>query len=492
MRRRTHGHRLGELLGGKYRIQRFIADGGMGAVFEAHHTLIKRRFAVKFLHSDLADDPEILARFRREAEATGALQSEHIAAIVDFGAGNDGTPYIVMEYLVGESLAALLERAGPLPVARAADICAQACNGVEAAHAAGIIHRDLKPHNLFICRRTDGTDLVKVLDFGVAKLLAPTSGSVSVTSTGTVLGTPLYMSPEQARGDKQIDRRTDIYGLGAILYEMVSGRPPHPGDSPHAVLFHVFTQAAVPLDSAQPGVTAALRDLVDSALSFDPDARPASAQTLGRALAPFASRQAWPESTSAEEPARASRDAATLVAVDEGREAAPAPSPVTATTRSRLPARVLGGALAITSILALALALVLTGWRSPPSAVSGAPVTLAPAIARERTAVTDTTTPESNLLADAPLLSAIEVAPRGGSATPASDAVVPHGSTPRRRRDRSPNAIGPTAADAVTTPVGASTPAGLAAPPVDGAIRRVRSEPRAFDDTIPDAGGAVQ
>src|SRR5262249_53073871 len=157
---------------------------------------------------ELAEKRESLARFQREAQAAGALESEHLAAAVDFGITPDGAPFIVLEYLVGESVEALLERSGPLPLERAADLVRQAARGVQAAHAAGIVHRDLKPQNLFACRREDGTDLVKVLDFGVAKLEA-TDRNEAATLTGTVLGTPAYMSPEQARGERTIDQRAD-------------------------------------------------------------------------------------------------------------------------------------------------------------------------------------------------------------------------------------------------------------------------------------------
>src|SRR4029079_8966993 len=172
--------------------------------------------AIKFLRRELAERRDILNRFQREAEAAGALENENVTAAIDFGISDDGAPYIVMEYLVGENLADLLAREGRLPVARAADLVAQACRGVAAAHAAGIVHRDLKPHNLFVARRDDGTDLLKVLDFGVAKLQAIDEAAAS-TRTGTVVGTAAYMSPEQARGEKLVDQRADVYGLGAIL-----------------------------------------------------------------------------------------------------------------------------------------------------------------------------------------------------------------------------------------------------------------------------------
>jgi serine/threonine-protein kinase len=265
----------------------------MGVVYEAQHAVVKRRFAVKFLRTDLADRRDLLTRFHREAQAAGALESENIAAAIDFGILADGTPYIVMEHLIGESLGSLLAREGCLPVERAVDLCLQACRGMQAAHAAGIIHRDLKPENLFLCRREDGTDLVKVLDFGIAKLEQSELNSAA-TRTGTILGTPAYMSPEQARGDKSIDHRTDVYGLAAILFEMLSGKPPHPGDSHNAILHHIATQPAVSLRLVQPDLPEPIADIVERALACNRDQRQASVEELALALAPFVRREAWP------------------------------------------------------------------------------------------------------------------------------------------------------------------------------------------------------
>ena len=284
--------RLGEVVGGKYKITRFLAAGGMGSVYEAQHTLVKRRFAVKFLHPDLARKRELLGRFQREAEAAGALESENVAAAVDFGVAGDGSPFIVMEYLGGVSLEHLLEAEGTLPAGRAADLVQQACRGVQAAHALGIVHRDLKPHNLFVCRREDGTDLVKVLDFGVAKLEALENSAA--TRTGTVLGTPSYMAPEQARGEKTVGHAADVYALGAILYELLSGKKPHPGASHNAILHHISTQPAVPLAAACEGLPEGLVAIVEQALAAAPEARPASAEAFGQALGPWALHRAWP------------------------------------------------------------------------------------------------------------------------------------------------------------------------------------------------------
>jgi serine/threonine protein kinase len=292
--------RVGELVGGKYRISRLVAEGGMGLVYEAQHTIVKRRFAVKFLRPDLADKRESLGRFQREAEAAGSLENEHIASVVDFGITPEGSAFIVMEFLVGESLAVLLKREGPLPVERATDLCIQACHGAGTAHAAGIVHRDLKPHNLFVCKRDDGTDLLKILDFGIAKLAEIRHEHASI-QTGSLLGTPAYMSPEQARGEKTIDQRSDVYSLGAILFQLLSGELPHPGDSPNAVLFHISTEPAVSLATVAPDLPKALATLVDSALASAPDARPQSAKAFAAELARFSKREAWSKAEAASE-----------------------------------------------------------------------------------------------------------------------------------------------------------------------------------------------
>jgi len=309
----TDRERVGEVVGGKYRLTRFLASGGMGVVFEAQHTLVRRRFAVKLLRSNLTGRRDILTRFQREAEAAGALESEHVAAAVDFGILADGSPYIVMEYLVGESLESLLRREGRLPIERATDLVLQACRGVQAAHAGGIIHRDLKPQNLFVSRRADGTDLLKVLDFGIAKL-AEVERNVAATRTGTILGTPAYMSPEQARGDRSVDQRTDVYALSAILYELLSGEKPHPADSHNAILHHISTQAAVPLASLDVELQPSLVEIVEQGLVSDPNDRHVSASALAHELTPFARRVVWPVPLPVDQPVATGELSSTLFA----------------------------------------------------------------------------------------------------------------------------------------------------------------------------------
>ena len=296
--------RVGETLAGKYRIIRFLGEGGMGTVYEAQHEVVGRRFAVKVLHPKLACVDEMVERFGREAQAAGSLESEHIAAVVDFGHTDDGIPYIVMDYLVGEDLGKFLAREGPLPVPRAIDLIVQACRGLDAAHAAGIVHRDLKPENLFLCRRGDGSDLIKILDFGIAKLVSPVGDGpvTAVTRTGSAMGTPFYMPPEQARGAKDLDLRADVYSLGVILYEALTGQKPHPGESYNTIFYHILTQPPTPIATLRPGLPADLVEVVHRALSPEPSDRPASAMELAAALGRHAGRPATPRRSQFELP----------------------------------------------------------------------------------------------------------------------------------------------------------------------------------------------
>jgi serine/threonine-protein kinase len=284
------GLRSGATLGGKYRLLRLIGEGGMGEVYEAQHLVVGRRFAVKFLHAHLAHHGDALTRFRREAQAAGALESEHIAAVVDLDAAEDGAPFLVMEYLQGESVAELLRREGPLPVTRAVGIVLQACRGLEVAHAAGIVHRDLKPDNLFSVRRADGSELVKILDFGIAKLVRD-DAPAGLTRSGAMVGTPFYMAPEQARGEKNLDARVDVYALGVILYELLSLAKPHPGDSHNAILAHILTEPITPLERLRTGLPSGLLAVIERTLSNSRDARPSTVAGLARELVPFAGRE---------------------------------------------------------------------------------------------------------------------------------------------------------------------------------------------------------
>ena len=272
----------------KYGIVRLLGQGGMGTVYEARHVTLSRRFAIKFLLPELAARPEILRRFENEAIVAARLEHANLVAVNDVGRASDGTPYLVMEFLQGEDCSKLLRRAGPLPVPRAADIVLQACRGVAVAHRAGIVHRDLKPENLFLTDAGDGCDLVKVLDFGIAKL-RPSEGQ-STTKTGSTFGTTYYMSPEQARAAGEVDQRTDVWALGVVLYELLAGRRPFEGEEFLNVVHQILTSEPPRLATLRSGLPPGLGELVERAMSKDTARRFPTVEALAAALGPFAAR----------------------------------------------------------------------------------------------------------------------------------------------------------------------------------------------------------
>jgi serine/threonine protein kinase len=227
--------RPGDVLAGKYRVEKILGVGGMGVVVAAFHLELEQRVALKFLLPAGAKRPDFIARFSREARALAKIRSEHVARVMDVGALEDGTPYIMMDYLEGRDLSEVLKQDGPVPVELAVDYVLQACVALAEAHAAGIVHRDLKPSNLFLARQPDGTELLKVLDFGIAKMPLKASeeaGEVGVMTTTTdMFGSPRYMSPEQLKSFRDVDARADLWALGVILYESVTGVSPFRRDT---------------------------------------------------------------------------------------------------------------------------------------------------------------------------------------------------------------------------------------------------------------------
>lgn len=223
---------VGTTLDSRYEITRIIGAGGMGAVYEAQHAGTGRRVAVKVISTgDLTKDAALVGRFQREAKAAGAVDTQHICQVIDTGTDSStGWPYMVMEYMVGEDVQQLLRRVGPMASDIALRVVAQACVGLQKAHDAGVVHRDIKPANLFLAKNDSSAVIVKLLDFGIAKVKmehASELGDAGLTRTGTMLGSPLYMSPEQARGVKTIDHRADIWSLGVVMYELLTGRTPY-------------------------------------------------------------------------------------------------------------------------------------------------------------------------------------------------------------------------------------------------------------------------
>lgn len=275
---------VGSTVGGKYRIARLIGLGGMGAVFEATNERIGKRVALKFLNRQSARDLDAARRFQREAQAASTIESAHIVQIFDAGATADEVPFLVMELLQGEDLRAQLDREGRLDIPTARHVVLQVLRGLASAHASGIIHRDLKPENVFLCRRDDDPLFVKLVDFGISKL-APALAPKTLTTHGTVMGTAAYMSPEQAQALEDIDVRTDLYSVGAILYEALTGRPAHDGPTYEAVLINLCTTDAPDVRELAPEVPAELASVVARALKRDRSERFESAEAFYSALA---------------------------------------------------------------------------------------------------------------------------------------------------------------------------------------------------------------
>jgi serine/threonine protein kinase len=280
--------RIGQVIDGKYRILRRLACGGMGSVYEALHVVVGRHFALKFLHEHYAQQSCMVQRFLREAQAAGSIASEHIIGVLDYGTA-DGTPYLVMELVRGQDLRELLAETPRLPPARAVRIIIDACRGLELAHERGLVHRDLKPANICITRRSDGREVAKVIDFGVAKLRDGTD----LSEEGTLIGTVGYMAPEQLTDQKQLDARADIYALGVILYQALAGRPPHLC-SRSELFYRIVSVDPKPLDEVCPELPRGLSEAVHRALFRNKERRYASVRDFARALEPYANEESQP------------------------------------------------------------------------------------------------------------------------------------------------------------------------------------------------------
>lgn len=285
---------VGDVLAKKYRLERLVGEGGTGIVVAARHLQLDRVVAIKFLRTALASD-EIRLRFEREARAIARIESEHVVLVLDVGTLDDGhSPYMVMEYLEGRDLARTLKEDGPLSVEDAVDCMLQVCEALEGAHANGIIHRDLKPANLFLTRRDDGGPHMKIVDFGVSKILDPKlldAGPQEVTSAFTVLGSPRYMAPEQLRSSKDVDGRADLWSLGAVLFQLLTGKYAFDAASSVSVSLAVLTEEPPLLRSLAPHVPAELEAVISRCLTKDRSGRFGTAAELGEALRPFGSER---------------------------------------------------------------------------------------------------------------------------------------------------------------------------------------------------------
>jgi serine/threonine-protein kinase len=282
--------RIGEVIAGKYRLDRILGAGGMGVVLGATHLQLDQRIAIKFMSPFLLYNEDGLQRFMQEARLAARIQCEHVVRVFDVASLEDGTPYIVMEYLEGQDLRVLLQDRGRLPSASAVDYVLQAGEAIAEAHVASIVHRDLKPGNLFCCKRVDGSRLVKVLDFGVSKLLPKADATQRGLATGphVIMGSPAYASPEQLREPARVDARTDIWSLGAILYELVSGKPPFAADTFLELCTRVVKEPPTPLRMVCPDVAPELAAVVERSLAKSPEGRFQTVAEFARALAPCA------------------------------------------------------------------------------------------------------------------------------------------------------------------------------------------------------------
>ncbi|GIW51601.1 MAG: hypothetical protein KatS3mg081_0956 [Gemmatimonadales bacterium] len=264
---------IGSIVAERYHILKKLGEGGMGAVYLGEHVKMGRKSAIKVMSQSMANDPDAIARFNREAANAARINHPNVCAIYDFGETKDGLIYLAMEYIEGEALTDLIDREGALPPRRAANILRQVGDALQAAHDLGIVHRDLKPDNIMITRGRDGSDLVKVVDFGIAKAMGGEEGQ-KVTKTGLVVGTPEYMSPEQLAGDK-LDGRSDLYSLALVFYRMLTGTLPFQADTAQEVMIKRLTDDPMPLNQALPGANfpPRLQEVMDRALQRMPQDR---------------------------------------------------------------------------------------------------------------------------------------------------------------------------------------------------------------------------
>jgi serine/threonine protein kinase len=275
------GRHTGRTLRETYALGALLGRGGMGEVYAATHVRTQRRVAVKLLHAHLVEDSAVLARFRREAEVTGQLGSDHIVGVIDVDQDQE-QPFLVLELVEGESLAARLATRGPLPLAQVATVIEQIATGLDVAHQAGIVHRDLKPENLFLCPRRDGSTLVKILDFGVSKIRG---NATALTGEVAILGTPDFMSPEQALGRAdEVEATSDLFALGCIAYVCLTGKRPFAAKSVPALLRQICDDEPPPVGSLRDDVPAAVSDVLAIAMAKDPKDRYATAAELARDL----------------------------------------------------------------------------------------------------------------------------------------------------------------------------------------------------------------
>ncbi len=322
---------VGDLIDGKYRIEAQIGAGAMAVVYSAHHMQRDERVALKFLDPKLHASAEAKARFAREARASFSLRSEHVARVMDVGVTAGGTPFMVMELLLGDTLEKYVEDNGPLPLSLALSFAVQATRGVAVAHASGIVHRDIKPENLFVTPRPSGDPLIRVLDFGISKeLLGEREGSL--TGTNDLIGTPSYMAPEQFAHAKTADPRADVWSLGILLYWLLTGTTPFDAPTPMGIMSAILTRKPTGASLVNPRVTRDVDDVILHCITRDRAGRFDNAAALLRALEPLLLQARKAEER--EEPASRPPTAEEIQALEDAPTYADSRPPVTARSRT--------------------------------------------------------------------------------------------------------------------------------------------------------------
>jgi eukaryotic-like serine/threonine-protein kinase len=496
---------VGAMLSDRYRIVRPIGEGGMGIVYEAEHVLIEKRVALKVLRSDFSQKEDVVERFRQEAKSASRIGHPHIVDISDFGETPSGQSYFVMEYLDGEDLANLLEREGTVSPRRAVNIVLQCCQALGAAHRKGIVHRDMKPENVFLVRREGVQDFVKLVDFGIAKISdIETAGAPGrkLTKTGMIFGTPEYMSPEQAAG-KALDHRVDIYALGIILFEMITGRVPFLGDTFMGVLTQHMFEEVPPMQEVNPAarVNPELEGAIRMALAKDPAARFQTTDELAHALEIALDFSQGPGThpgfgDPAGRGSEALRDTPALPLVGHAREAA--------ATRPRRPSKAVTVAASAGGLLVIGLAtlwLALRPERGTADTEADAAAVVAPAEGAEGVALPegvdmpDAVEPEATTAgaATVPNDAAADAVEEGAaSAAPAAAPIAadttPAGAPATAERKRAPRERAPVKAPSSSQPPPAKTPSPAPSDPATAPPPRApdKSPPPPGDLKVPD------
>ncbi len=460
----------GALVAGKYRVERVIGRGGMGVVVAAVHVDLGQRVAIKVLLPEAMAHASTVARFEREARAVVGLESDHVARVFDVGRLDDGTPYMVMELLEGTDLAAESRERGRLPYAEAVGYVLQACDALGEAHRRGLVHRDVKPANLFLARRGRRDPIVKVLDFGISKLTSP-EAAPDLTRTRDVMGSPLYMAPEQLRASKDVDARADVWSLGVTLYELVTGVAPFGGATLAELSANILTAEPPSVVGAAPAskIPAGLEQVVSRCLRKRPEDRYPDMDSLAAALAPFA---------------RAEREASSPLAAtsDEiASEPEPAASPPPAPGRARgtpplLPAHPSAAAYASTpsAVVEAQVHMIATIARAPgaertrlaPAALGVAVILSAGValyVAQGRASSSEVVAPPPSIASVSPL----PFEPSAASSPPVASTSAPSGSAPTPP----PPSLRPPP----TAPVGAGSP--TSSPPTVSSSNVARPPP---------------